>query len=171
MNKIKLTESIRMNLKESVNDVSKVAKFIEKAVNDLMTTQYTCSKYDLDEDLAIFVGWSDGYDTETDENDLYKEDSPSWRINVGIKVRNDYDWADFDYLDFPWYSDGEVWDTGVTIYKNTDFNEVADWMLKSYPEIVEAHNKKEIYYYPYEEEESNDSEDNGEDYTKPWEYY
>ena len=71
---------------------------------------------------------------------------------TGIKVRNEADWADYDYLNFPWYPDGEVWDTGVTIEKNTNYKEVAEWLLKEYPYIVKAHENGEIYYYSEEEE-------------------
>lgn len=156
MKKVNLSESILINLKESTASISDLAKFIKEKVNTLMTTNYTNSKYNLDDDLAVYVGWSDGYDTEEIlDYDLYKEESPSWRINAGIKVRNDSDWADYDYLDFPWYPDGEVWDTGVTINKNTDYEDVARWLLKNYPNIVEAHKKGEIYYYSSEEENKN----------------
>jgi len=152
MKKVNLSESILMNLKESTPSTSDLAKFIEEKVNTLMTTDYTNSKYDLDNNLAVFVGWSDGYDDkDISDEDLYKEESPSWRINAGIKVRNDSDWADYDYLDFPWYPDGEVWDTGVTIDKNTNYEDTARWLLKNYPNIVEAHNNGEILYYSDEE--------------------
>ena len=151
--RIVVHDDLEESASSSTLNVDKIAKFIENSVNTLMEGHYTCCKYDLDEDLAIFVGWSDGYDGEDiSEDELYLEKSPTWRINVGIKVRNDYDWTDFDYLDFPWYPDtGEVWDTGVTINKDEDYNQVADWMVKSYPEIVESHNKGEIVYYSDEE--------------------
>lgn len=143
-------------MNEAVNnsrlDKAKIAKFIKDSVNDLMTTDYTNSRYILDDDLAIFVGWSDGYDETPEEGEIYKEDSPTWRPNVGIKVRNDYDWADYDFLNFPWYPDGEVWDTGVTLNKADDYSSEADWMIKNYPNIVEAHNKGEIFYTRDEEE-------------------
>ena len=154
----KKEESVNESLKESINsrlNKEAIAKFIEKAVNDLMTTDYTNNRYILDDDLAIFVGWSDGYDDkEILDYELYKENSPTWRINVGIKVRNDWDWADYDFLDFPWYPDGEVWDTGVTVNKDEDYGKIADWMIENYPNIVEAHEKGEIFYTRDEEEAS-----------------
>lgn len=152
MNRKNLSESIMYSLKESNTNVNNLAKFIEKSVNDLMTTNYTNCKYNLDEDLAVFIGWSDGYDTKDIlDNELYKEENPSWRINVGIKVRNDADWADFDYLNYPWYSDGEIWDTGVTINKDEDYVKVAEWELENYPNIVKAHENGEVFYYEEEE--------------------
>lgn len=162
MSRINLSENIRIILDESAKDITSLAKFIEKSVNDLMTTNYTNCKYNLDEDLAVFVGWSDGYSSsDISSDELYKEEDPTWRINVGIKVRNDADWADYDFLDFPWYPDGEVWDTGVTVNKNDDYMKIAEWMMESYPEIVKAHNNGEIYYYRNEEEKKlNESDSN-----------
>ena len=168
MSKRNLSEAIKIKLEESEKSASDLAKFIEESVNDLMTTSYTNCKYNLDEDLAVFVGWSDGYDDkDIGEYELYKEDSPTWRINVGIKVRNEYDWADYDYLNFPWYPDGEVWDTGVTVTKNEDYMEIAEWELENYPNIVKAHNNGEIFYTSDEEEAATEREDN----KKPWERY
>jgi hypothetical protein len=152
MKKNKLNESILTNLKESAASINELAKFIEDSTNDLVNTNYTNSKFNLDEDLAVFVGWSDGYDENPTENEIYDKESPSYRPNAGIKVRNEADWADYDYLNFPWYPDGEVWDTGVTIEKNTNYKEVAEWLLKEYPYIVQAHENGEIYYYSEEEE-------------------
>ena len=168
MSKRNLSEAIKIKLEESEKSASDLAKFIEESVNDLMTTSYTNCKYNLDEDLAVFVGWSGGYDDkDIGEYELYKEDSPTWRINVGIKVRNEADWADYDYLNFPWYPDGEVWDTGVTVNKDEDYMKIAEWELENYPNIVKAHNNGEIFYTSDEEEAATEREDN----KKPWERY
>ena len=136
-------------------NVDKVAKFIEDSVNTLMEGYYTCCKYNLDENLAIFVGWSDGYDDkDISDNELYRRETPTYRINVGIKVRNDGDWALYDYLDFPWDPDtGDVWDTGVTINKDEDYKSVAEWELENYPEIVESHNEGKTKYHQDDFEE------------------
>lgn len=141
---------IRPNLRESVDNsskisVSKVANFIEQSVKDLTTTGYTNSRFILDDTFAIYVGWSDGYDDkEILDYELYKEDSPTWRINAGVKVRNDADWADYDYLDFPWSPDGEVWDTGVTINKNEDYNSIAEYLISQYEEIKKEYSSGKL---------------------------
>ena len=45
----------------------KIKKFIEESVEWLQKEQMGCCRYKLDDHLAIFVGWSGGYDKEKDE--------------------------------------------------------------------------------------------------------
>lgn len=130
-----MTES--NNLNESV-DTSSLAKFIKDSVEKLQTTDYTNCKYNLDEDLAVFVGWSDGYDTEPTKDEIGSEKCPTCRVNAIIAVRNDVDWSDLDTLTIPYYThDGEVYQCQFTVAKQNDYTYLADSLLKAYNEIKE----------------------------------
>lgn len=72
--------------------INKLARFLVDSVDILKTTDYTCCKFDLDNNYAVFVGWADADAEDSD-------------IMIGIKIRNDYDWPDYKYLDFPVYKD------------------------------------------------------------------
>ena len=115
--------------------VSKIKKFIEDSVNNLQNTNYTNSRLILDNDLCLYVGYSDGFDTED-----------GYAICAKIAERNDGDWADFDYLNMPWntYDDndgstgvfeGDVYDTNIEITPGEDYSQDAQWLADSYTEI------------------------------------
>ena len=114
---------------------SKIKKFIEDAVVDLQNESSTNNRLVLDNDLCLYVGYSDGFDTED-----------GYAICAKIAERNDADWADFDYLNMPWntYSDndgttgvfeGDVYDTEVEITPGEDYTQDAQWLADSYAEI------------------------------------
>lgn len=130
-----LTES--SNLNENV-DSSSLAKFIKDSVETLQTTNYTNCKYNLDEDLAVFVGWSDGYGTEPTKDEIGSEKCPTCRVNAVIAVRNDADWSDLDMLTVPYYElSGDVYQCQFTVSPSNDYVYLADSLLKAYGEIKE----------------------------------
>ena len=115
--------------------VSKIKKFIKDSVNSLQNSDYTNCRLILDSDLCLYVGYSDGFDTED-----------GYSICAKIAERNDADWADFDYLNMPWntYNDnngstgvfeGDVYDTEVEITPGEDYTQDAQWLADSYAEI------------------------------------
>lgn len=117
--------------------VSKIKKFIEDSVNNLQTTDYTNCRLVLDDDLCLYVGYANGFDTED-----------GYAICAKIAERNDADWADFDYLNMPWntYNDnngstgvfeGDVYDTEIEITPGEDYTQDAQWLANSYTEIRE----------------------------------
>lgn len=122
-------------LNESV-DNSSLANFIKDSINKLQTTDYTNCKYNLDENLAVFVGWSDGYDTEPLEDEIASEKCPTCRVNAVIAVRNDADWSDLDMLTVPYYThDGEIYDCQYTISTKEDYRRLAGSLIQDYNEI------------------------------------
>ena len=146
----KLTEAtmlaLRGKLNESTNSVldkNEIAEFLKNAIKELTTTDYTCTWYDLDKDLAIFVGWTDGYDPE-DEDYIHAENDPSYVIAAKIASTHEYMKTDLDWLVQPYYEDGEVWDTEITLNNNSNFIEDADWFIKSYKDIREALDRGEL---------------------------
>ena len=116
---------------------NEIAKFVKKSVEWLVEEQQGCCTYKLDDHLAVCVGWSAGYGEEARDNVIQAKDSYDWGINVGIKV-----WTsdaamltDYDWINFPYYDDGEVLDMGLAIVPNEDYEEIADSLLKWYDEV------------------------------------
>lgn len=115
---------------------NKIAKYLKESVEWLVKEQQGCCTYQLDEHLAICVGWSDGYGDEKRNDVIQAKDNPDWGINVGIKVwtsdsmRTDYDWINFPYRD----EDGEVWDMGMSIALKDNYESITDILLEWYGE-------------------------------------
>jgi hypothetical protein len=116
---------------------NKIAIFVKKSVEWLQKEQQGCCTYRLDDHLAVCVGWSAGYGKELRDNVIQAKDDPDYGINVGIKV-----WTsdasmltDYDWINFPYYDDGEVLDMGLSIVPNENYNYVADSLLKWYEEV------------------------------------
>lgn len=118
--------------------MTKIAQFIKESVEWLVEEQQGCCKYQLDDHLAIFVGWSGGYGEEKRDDVIQAKDDPDWGINVGIKVwASDYMQTDFDWLNFPYEEDGDVWDMSLSVSPNADYEYLAKSMLKWYNEVKE----------------------------------
>ena len=113
-----------------------IAKFIEESVEWLKEEQCGCCKYQLDDHLGIFVGWSAGYGDEKRDDVIQAEDSFDWGIDVGIKVwTSDYMQTDYDYLNFPYYENGDVLDMSLSVAPNEDYENLAQSLLKWYEEV------------------------------------
>lgn len=116
---------------------NKIAKFVKESVEWLQKEQQGCCTYRLDDHLAVCVGWSAGYGNEKRDDVIQAKDEPDYGINVGIKV-----WTsdatmltDFDWINFPYYDDGEVLDMSLGIAPNEDYKQIADSLLKWYDEV------------------------------------
>lgn len=111
----------------------KIKKFLIESVEWLQKEQMGCCRYKLDDHLAIFVGWSDGYDDEKDDNLIQARDYPTYAINVGIKVWTSDDlWTDYDWINFPYREDGEVYDMGMSISPNDNYDHIVQDLLELY---------------------------------------
>lgn len=124
-----LTESYGMPSK------SEVAKFLENSTKELLANEDEggCCRLVLDDDLCLYVGWSDGFDADNGHD--------GWEVCAKIAERNDYDWSDFNFLSMPWDAEtGEVRDTEVSTPDRSD----ADWFIKSYKEIRKALDNDEV---------------------------
>ena len=141
--------------------VNEVDNGLRTAVEALTTTDATCYRILLqdpdtrmeDRDLAIFVGWEDGYDA--DDEDLYITGARNWApdkwkigyaLCCGVKVRCDAMWCDYDYLDFPRYKeDGELpWCGESTLPKNANYRAHAEDLLMAYCALKKGIKKGEI---------------------------
>ena len=115
---------------------NKIAKFIKESVEWLVENQQGCCRHKLDDHLAVFVGWSAGYGKEARNDVIQAKDNLDYGINVGLKVWTSDDlWTDFDWLNFPYYDDGEVLDMSESIVPNEDYEQIADQLLKWYDEV------------------------------------
>lgn len=117
---------------------SKIAQFIKESVEWLIKEQQGCCRYQLDDHLAIFVGWSSGYGDEPRNDVIQAKDSYDWGINAGIKVwTSDYMQTDYDWLNFPYEKDGDVWDMDLTVSPQEDWERIAKYLLRMYDEVKE----------------------------------
>ena len=113
-----------------------IAKFIEESVEWLVKNQMGCCRLKLDDHLAIFVGWSAGYGKEKRNDVIQAKDDPDYGINVGLKVWTSDDmWTDFDWLNFPYEEDGDVWDMSLSVEPNDNYERLANSMLEWYDEV------------------------------------
>ena len=118
--------------------MTKIAQFIKESAEWLVENQEGCCKYQLNDHLAIFVGWSGGYGKEPRNDVIQAKDDPDWGINAGIKVwTSDYMQTDFDWINFPYYKDGNVLDMDCAISPQEDYERVAKHLLNMYNEVKE----------------------------------
>ena len=119
-------------------NVHKIAQFVKESVEWLIENQECCCKHQLNDHLAIFVGWSGGYGKEPRNDVVQAKDDPDWGINAGIKVwTSDYMQTDFDWINFPYYKDGDVLDMDCSISPQEDYERVAKHLLNMYNEVKE----------------------------------
>ena len=125
---------------------NEIIKFIEKSVKWLQEEQQGCCTYRLDDHLAICVGWSAGYGEEKRDDVIQAKDDLDWGINVGIKVyTSDALLTDYDWINFPYYENGDVLDMGMAIayrddiseglLESVDYEPLADALLRWYDEV------------------------------------
>ena len=148
-----------MNKKNIVTkeNIAKVADFLKESADYFKKQGEGCCHFNLSEDLALYVGWSDGYDMADTDIIKSKEGQRQngswtcgWAVNAAVKVRNDFDCADFDFLNYPYYpNDGECWDNGITMRPDQtrrDYKRDARWFLETFVSMTNAHKKGEISY-------------------------
>lgn len=117
---------------------NELAKFFREAINNVKNDPAPsgCFRFILDEDLAIFIGWLDGYDP--DDGGLHANDDPTWCLNAAIRIRNDFDWSEFGFLDSPLNDDGELVFQPLTISVNDDPESLAEHFINEYSEWLKA---------------------------------
>lgn len=147
-----------MNKKNIVTkeNITEVADFLKEACDHFKNQGEGCYNLPLSEDLVLAVGWSDGYNMA--DNDIIKSEegqrqSGDWTcgyaVNAAVKVRNDADCSDFDFLNFPTYKDGDCWDNGITMGLNETsegYRKDARWFLETFVAMTNAHEKGETSY-------------------------
>ena len=116
-------------------DKKEVKEFLEESVEWLKDQDMGCCTYKLDDKLAICVGWLPGYD-ESDEDVIHSSSEPSYGINAGIKVWTSDDMrTDYEFINAPYYKDGDVLMTDVSIKPDANLDELVDYFEKEYDEM------------------------------------
>ena len=150
-----------MNKKNIVTkeNIAKVADFLKGACDYHAypaNQSEGCFSFPLSDDLALVVGWSDGYNMA--DTDIIKSEKGQrqngdytcgYAVNAAIKVRNDADCSDFDFLNYPVYKNGECCDNGITMKPNQtrrEYRKNARWFLETFVAMTNAHKKGEIIY-------------------------
>lgn len=110
-----------------------LSQWLKDSVNCLIDYQEGCCTYKLDDHLAVCVGWSGGYSNEPDESVIQATDDLTYAIDAAIKVwTSDSMRTDLDYINAPYYENGDVVDIGISISKNEDYDKLAEYFLKEY---------------------------------------
>ena len=110
-----------------------LSQWLKDSVNCLIDHQEGCCTYKLDDHLAVCVGWSGGYSNEPDESVIQATDDLTYAIDAAIKVwTSDSMRTDLDYINAPYYENGDVIDIGISISKNEDYDKLAEYFLKEY---------------------------------------
>lgn len=113
----------------------KIENWLKESVEWLKETDCGCGTYKLDDRLAICVGWLDGYDIST-KNVIHSKSQPEYCINAGIKVWTSDDLrTDFEWINSPYYEEGDVLDYDVTICEDENYENLAKFYLKKYDSL------------------------------------
>ena len=113
-----------------------LSQWLKDSVNWLIDHQEGCGTYKLDGHLAVCVGWSGGYEAEPDESLIQAIDDLTFAINAAIKVWTSDDMrTDLDYINAPYYENGDVIDIGIYISKNEDYDKLAEDFLEEYEKL------------------------------------
>lgn len=109
--------------------------FIAESVKKLADTDSNSTYYmQLDNDLAIYVGWSSGFDPD-DKYIIHSKSDPDCGICVKLAKWNPAD-IDYEWMDMPWDSKTEeVDDNETSVGPTTNYRKLANWFLKKYESV------------------------------------
>ena len=110
-----------------------LSQWLKESVDWLINHQEGCCTFVLDDHLAVCVGWSGGYENEPDESLIQAIDDLTFAVNAALKVwTSDSMRTDFDYINAPYYPNGEAVDISVAISEDEDYDALAEYFLKEY---------------------------------------
>ncbi len=131
---IELAE-LEVNMNKEMQ-TKQLSQWLKDSVNWLVDHQEGCCTYKLDDHLAVCVGWSGGYEDEPDESLIQGIDDLTFAINAAIKVwTSDSMRTDLDYINAPYYENGDVIDIGISISKNEDYDKLTEDFLEEYERL------------------------------------
>lgn len=108
-----------------------LSQWLKESVDWLIDHQKGCCTFTLDDHLAVCVGWSEGYTDEPGEGLII--DNSTFAVNAAIKVWTSDDMrTDLDYINAPYYPNGDVADISVSISEDEDYDKLAEYFLKEY---------------------------------------
>ncbi len=113
-----------------------ISKWLKESTDWLIDNQSGCCTLKLDDKLAICVGWSSGYGEEPREDVIQSIDNLDYAIVAGVKVWTSDDMrTDFDYINFPYKENGDVFDDTMSITENENFSWLAEALVTDYEAI------------------------------------
>ena len=92
---------------------------------------------DISKNVSIVLGWQDGYDKEDDN---YYSDGYRLCVKVGYQPVNSIMQCDYD-VDFNQVYDketGDVYDTEISLYPDSDFEKVADDIVTEFNYVLSS---------------------------------
>lgn len=113
--------------------MKQLSQWLKESVDWLIDRQEGCCTFILDDHLAVCVGWSDGYGSEPREDLIQGIDDLDYAVNAALKVwTSDSMRTDLDYINAPYYPNGEAVDISVSISEDEDYDALAEYFLKEY---------------------------------------
>ena len=146
------TDIENCDITASTQSASDLAKFIKESVDNLLAGTATNNQYKLDNDWAVYVGWSDaGYSDFSEAGSaIYDENDPNWVVCAKIATTHEGVWADYDWCAMP--SDertGEVWDTNIELSDDGNYQEIASFLLTDYNTLIDQIESGEFVPHEY----------------------
>ena len=92
----------------------------------------------INKNVSIVLGWTDGFDAE--EQDKYSDDTWRLAVKVGYQPVNSMMQCDYD-VDFNQVYDketGDVYDTEICLYPDTNFEKVADDIVTEFNYVLSS---------------------------------
>ena len=121
--------------------VKELANFITKAVDEMSQGENDEFRwFELDGDLAVVIGWENGFGEESRDDAIQSESNPDYALCIKIGENpNGYAYTDMEMINMPFNKeDGDVWDSDTSLYKGQDFTKLAKWYLNEYKSIRKA---------------------------------
>ena len=110
-----------------------VAKWLKESTDWLIDNQQGCCTLKLDGRLAICVDWSNGFGDEPREDVIQAIDDLDYAVVAGVKVWTSDDMrTDFDFINFPYKENGDVYTDEVSLSKDEDFDWLANALVTDY---------------------------------------
>lgn len=114
----------------------KIKNYLVESVKSLKELDLGCCTYKLDDRLAICVGWEPGFGEEERDDVIQSESNLDYAIVAAIKVWTSDDMrTDLEYINSPYYKDGDVLDYDLSIEPDDDYDNMAEYFLDRYDEI------------------------------------
>ena len=112
-----------------------IKQFLKDSIEWLVDEDMGCCTLPIDDKLAICVGWLSGYDAN-DSDVIHSKEYPTWAINAGLKVYTSDDMrTDYEFINSPYYDNGEVVSTDVSLEPDANLDELADYFIEEYENL------------------------------------
>ena len=102
--------------------------------------QYTIADDKIDKNVYIVLGWTDGFDENDIDKDKYQSDTWRLAVKVGYQPVNSMMQCDYD-VDFNQVYDketGDVYDTEICLYPDSDFEKVANDIVTEFNYVLSS---------------------------------